>query len=99
MDDENISDRHLSEQAESFGTQQERIGSMSLGAAANHNGDEVSPINGDSAAVSKTEPSAAHVDPNAKVVHDVINSEVRGTRPTLLPEKLLTALDRRPNPP
>lgn len=53
---------------------------MSLGAAANPNGDEVSPINGDSAAPSTIAPPPAQVDPNAKIVHDVINSEVRANK-------------------
>jgi len=51
----------------------ERTGSMSLGAPPTS--DEVSPINGDSAASTTTAPPVQ--DPNAKVVHDVVNSEVR----------------------
>ena len=74
MDEDNISDRRLSGQPEFLSTQHERTGSMSLGAPANSNGDEVSPINGDSAAASNAVPP---VDPNVRVVHDVINSEVR----------------------
>lgn len=43
---------------------------MSLGAPPNANGDEVSPIVGESGP-----PPPA--DPNAKIVQDVVNSEVR----------------------
>jgi hypothetical protein len=53
---------------------------MSLGAAPNPNGDDVSPINGDSVASTTAPapaPAPAQVDPNARLVHDVINSEVR----------------------
>ncbi|KAH8782342.1 hypothetical protein F5882DRAFT_428823 [Hyaloscypha sp. PMI_1271] len=46
---------------------------MSLGAAPNANGDEVSPIKDDSTA---TAPPPAQSDPNAKAFHDVINSEI-----------------------
>ncbi|PMD54312.1 RhoGAP-domain-containing protein [Hyaloscypha bicolor E] len=46
---------------------------MSLGAAPNANGDEVSPIKDDSTAAA---PPPAQPDPNAKAVHDVINSEI-----------------------
>lgn len=52
--------------------QQDRTGSMSLGAVPA--GDDVSPINGD-AGSSATAPPPVQ-DPNAKVVHDVINSDV-----------------------
>jgi Rho GTPase-activating protein RGD1 len=45
---------------------------MSLGAAPNANGDEVSPIKDDSTAA----PPPAQSDPNIKAVHDVINSEI-----------------------
>ena len=51
----------------------DRTGSMSLGAPPNANGDDVSPINGDSASISGPPPPA---DPNAKIVHEVVNSEV-----------------------
>ncbi|PMD25613.1 RhoGAP-domain-containing protein [Hyaloscypha hepaticicola] len=50
---------------------------MSLGAAPNANGDDVSPITGDSttaAAAAAAQP--AQPDPNAKAVHDVVNSEI-----------------------
>jgi hypothetical protein len=46
---------------------------MSLGAAPNANGDDVSPINGDAAS---TAAPAAHIDPNSKAVRDVVNSEI-----------------------
>ena len=76
MEDDGNPDRLVSEPPELPSTQHERTGSMSLGAAPNSNGDDVSPINGESAA-SITGPPPAQVDPNARVVHDVINSEVR----------------------
>ena len=47
---------------------------MSLGAAPNSNGDDVSPINGDLTTV--TLPPQAQADPNAKAVQAVINSEI-----------------------
>jgi hypothetical protein len=50
---------------------------MSLGAAPNANGDDVSPITGDStttAAAAAAQP--AQPDPNVKAVHDVVNSEI-----------------------
>jgi hypothetical protein len=55
----------------------ERNDSMSLGAAPNPNGDDVSPINGDAAPapVSSGLPPN-QLDPNAKGVHDVVNSEI-----------------------
>lgn len=64
----------------------ERSGSMSLGAPPS--ADDVSPINGESATTAPTAPPPtqaqvqASADPNAKVVHDVINSEVRVYRAT-----------------
>ena len=81
MDDDNNPDRLLSEPPEFPSTQHERTGSMSLGAAPN--GDDVSPINGESTA-STTGPPPAQVDPNARVVHDVINSEVRSQRERIM---------------
>jgi hypothetical protein len=75
MDEDSNPDRLLSEpQDVSSHPQHQRTGSMSLGAAPNSNGDDVSPINGDSAAPSTTGPPPA--DPYARVVNDVINSEV-----------------------
>jgi hypothetical protein len=47
---------------------------MSLGAVPNANGDDVSPINGDP--TTTTAPPPAQPDPNAKAVHDVVNSEI-----------------------
>ena len=77
MDEDNNPDRLLSEPPEFPNQQHQRTGSMSLGAAPNPNGDDVSPINGDSAAPSTAAgPPPAQVDPNARVVRDVINSEV-----------------------
>jgi hypothetical protein len=80
MDEDGNPDRLLSEPSELSSTQHERTGSMSLGASGNPNGDDVSPINGDSATASTTAPPPAQADPNARVVHDVINSEVRSQR-------------------
>jgi hypothetical protein len=48
---------------------------MSLGAAPNANGDDVSPINGDSTTAAAA-PLAVQSDPNAKAVRDVVNSEI-----------------------
>jgi hypothetical protein len=73
MDSDNHPDRLLSEQSEFPNQEHERTGSMSLGAPPT--GDDVSPINGDSA-TSTTAPPPVQ-DPNAKVVYDVINSEVK----------------------
>jgi hypothetical protein len=72
MANDNNPDRLLSEPPE-FPPQHERTGSMSLGAAPNANGDEVSPIKDDSTAAA---PPPAQSDPNAKAFHDVINSEI-----------------------
>ncbi|KAH7333480.1 hypothetical protein BKA65DRAFT_403833 [Rhexocercosporidium sp. MPI-PUGE-AT-0058] len=47
---------------------------MSLGAAPNANGDEVSPLNGDS--INTSAPPPVLTNPNAKAVHDVVNSEI-----------------------
>lgn len=80
MDEDNNPDRLLSEPPEFPNQQHERTGSMSLGAAPNPNGDDVSPINGDSAMDTLAGPPPAHVDPNARVVHDVVNSEVSASR-------------------
>ncbi|CAG8959098.1 hypothetical protein HYFRA_00012961 [Hymenoscyphus fraxineus] len=70
MDPDNHPDR-LTEPHEPQDQHRERTGSMSLG--ANLNGDDVSPLNGDSAA-----PVAqpAFVDPNAQAVSDVVSSEI-----------------------
>jgi hypothetical protein len=85
MDEDNNPDRLLSEPPEFPASSQqqqqhERTGSMSLGAAPNANGDDVSPINGEHATTSAPPPT--QIDPNAKAVHDVINSEVRTNRGT-----------------
>jgi hypothetical protein len=84
MDEDNNPDRLLSEPPEfptsSQQQQRERTGSMSLGAAPNENGDDVSPINGEPATTSA--PPPAQIDPNAKAVHDVVNSEVSTNRGT-----------------
>lgn len=70
-------DRLLSEPPDFSNQHRERTGSMSLGAAPNFNGDDVSPINGDSITTSAPAPAPPPVhDPNAKAVHDVINSEI-----------------------
>jgi hypothetical protein len=80
MDDDNRPDRiGLSEPPEFPADQHhERTGSMSLGAGPNANGDEVSPINGDSVPTSAAPP--AQIDPTAKAVQDVITSEVSAAR-------------------
>ena len=52
----------------------DRSGSMSLGLPPNANGEDVTPINGDSQAQTGPPPPAA--DPNAQTVHEVTNSEV-----------------------
>lgn len=72
MDNENYSDRQFTEPHELSDQHRERTGSMSLG--ANPNGDDVAPLNGDSAAP-LAQPTP--VDPNAQAVNDVVNSEVR----------------------
>ncbi len=66
-------DRLLSEPPDFSNQHREGNGSMSLGAAPNFNGGDVSPINGDS--ITTSAPPPVH-DPNAKAVHDVINSEI-----------------------
>jgi len=53
----------------------DRMGSMTLGSPPNANGDDVSPINGESLAQSGPPPPAS--DPNAQSVDKVVNSEVR----------------------
>jgi hypothetical protein len=75
MADDNNPDRLLSEPPE-FPPQHEheRKGSMSLGAAPNANGDDVSPIKDDSTTTAAL--PQAQSDPNAKAVHDVTNSEI-----------------------
>jgi hypothetical protein len=73
MGEDNNPDRLLSEPPEFPDQQRERTGSMSLGAAPNANGDDVSPINGDSTTTVTLPPQA---DPNAKAVQAVINSEI-----------------------
>jgi hypothetical protein len=92
MDEDNNPDRLLSEPPEFPNQQHERTGSMSLGAAPNPNGDDVSPINGDSAAASTIAgPPLAQVDPNARVVHDVINSEVSESKKGTMELRELTS--------
>jgi hypothetical protein len=75
MGEDNNPDRLLSEPPEFPDQQRERTGSMSLGAAPNANGDDVSPINGDST-TTVTLPPQVQADPNAKAVQAVINSEI-----------------------
>ena len=83
MDEDNNPDKLLSGPPEFANQQHERTGSMSLGAAPNSNGDDVSPINGDSAAPSTAAgPPPAQVDPNAQVVQVVMNSEVSTSKTT-----------------
>lgn len=52
----------------------ERTGSMSLGAEPNSNGDELSPVNGESTTTAA--PPSSQLDPMAKAVRDVTNSEI-----------------------
>jgi hypothetical protein len=75
MDEDNNPDRLPPELPDQ---NRERTGSMSLGAPPNANGDDVSPINGETTGT--TGPPPAQIDPNAKAVHDVMNSEVRPTK-------------------
>lgn len=72
-DDENP-DRLLSELPDISNQQRERTGSMSLGAAPTANGDEVSPINGDSASMNA--PAHPQLTPLARSVDTVVNSEI-----------------------
>lgn len=77
MDEDNNPDRLLSEPPDFSNQERERTGSMSLGAAPNANGDDVSPINGESTnTVTLAAPPPAQADPNAKAVQAVINSEI-----------------------
>ncbi len=77
MDSDDHPDRLLSDPPEFPNSQHERLGSMSLGAAPNSNGDEVSPMNRDSSVPSiDNSPPPVQVDPNAKAFHDVVNSEI-----------------------
>lgn len=74
MDDDNAKpDQLLSEPPDFPAQQHERSGSMSLGPLPT--GDDVSPINGD-AASSTMGPPPAQIDLQARLVHDVVNSEV-----------------------
>lgn len=56
----------------------DRTASMNLGSPPppNANGDEVSPVHGDFASQQPGPPPPPAADPNAKVVHEVVNSEV-----------------------
>ncbi|TVY39219.1 RHO GTPase-activating protein [Lachnellula occidentalis] len=74
IDDDYNPDRLPSEPSELPEQNYERNGSMSLGAGPNANGDEVSPINGDSVPTSAAPP--VEIDPNAKAVQEVITSEI-----------------------
>jgi hypothetical protein len=76
MDEDNSNpDRLLSEPSD-FPTQpHDGTGNMSSGAP----GDDASVTNGDAAPSAPAAPPPAQVDPNAKIVHDVVNSEVRAT--------------------
>ncbi|KAG4443317.1 hypothetical protein IFR05_001186 [Cadophora sp. M221] len=74
MADDNNPDRLLSDPPDFSSQHRERTGSMSLGAAPNANGDEVSPLNGDS--ITTSAPPPVLTNPNAKAVHDVVNSEI-----------------------
>ncbi|PBP28467.1 GTPase activation, GAP [Diplocarpon rosae] len=67
-------DKILPESPDFPDRQRESAGSMTPGAAPNANEDGVSPINGDSYTTSAPPPAAA--DPNAKAVHEVVNSDI-----------------------
>jgi len=73
MPDDTNPDRLLAQPSEFPIHQHNRTGSMSLGAAPNANGDEVSPINGDGAAEA---PIPKEVNFRAKSVETVYNSEI-----------------------
>lgn len=79
MDEDNNPDRLLSEPPEHPLEQHQRTSSIPPGAPPT--GDDVSSLNGDAApapAAPVALPPVEVVDPNAKVVRDVVNSEVRG---------------------
>lgn len=76
MDENYKHDHSLSEPSElADNNSHDRKGSMSLGAGPNANGDEVSPINGESV-TGANGGSPVIQDPNSKAVNDVISSEV-----------------------
>lgn len=79
MDDDHP-DRLLSEPPQLPNQQHERTGSMSLGAPPTS--DDVSPINGESANTNGAAAPPA-IDPNAKIVSDVVTSEVGFRRKAL----------------
>lgn len=72
MDEDHNSGRLLSEPPE-FPDQGERAGSMSLGGTPNANGDDVSPINGDTVTSAA---SSIPVDHNTESVQSVVTSEI-----------------------
>lgn len=78
MDDDSHPDRLLSEPSELPSHQHDQAGSMSLGPSPAV--DDVSPINGDSVAPTTAAPPVE--DPNAKIVHDVLNSDVSSRNST-----------------
>lgn len=66
--------------------QHDRSGSITVGSPQNHSStgdDVVSPINGES--TTALPPPPAQVDPHAKIVHEVVNSEVMGSVQHTLP--------------
>ncbi|KAK0112220.1 hypothetical protein ONS96_001469 [Cadophora gregata f. sp. sojae] len=75
MADDNNPDRLLSDPLEFASQQRGRAGSMSLGAAPNANGDDVSSVNnGESMTTAAPPPIQPNL--NAKAVRDVVNSEI-----------------------
>lgn len=76
MDHNRNDEKHMSEPPPEFSASpvHDRMANMNLGSPPNANGDDVSPIHGDSA--SQTGPPPPAADPNAKIVHEVVNSEV-----------------------
>jgi hypothetical protein len=73
MDEDNNPDRLLSEPTEPPTQQQERTSTLSLEPPPT--GEDGFPINGD-VDVPVAAPPPPQVDPNAKIVRDVVNSEV-----------------------
>ncbi|KAF4624815.1 hypothetical protein G7Y89_g13352 [Cudoniella acicularis] len=74
MDENYKPDQLLSEPSELADHNHDGKGNMSLGAPTSANGDDVSPINGESEKSAAGSPVVQ--DPNAKAVHDVITSEI-----------------------
>lgn len=74
MDEDHNPDRLLAEPPEPVSQQHERTSSMSLEPTVSI--DDASPANGEPDATAGAPPPAPQPDPNAKIVHEVVNSEV-----------------------